>query len=283
MKKQSKNPTRGKSSDILQELYGDTSKYKKIMQNWASKLKKQYPNKHLSEIFDGLATHIITIMPMIFCDALANDLGKKVDDKFLAAIGLSCLLISTHDDVVDEMPKDRIKLAALVYAGNIAALEGIKLFGKKNFDIIQIIIDPVAQNHYLQQLVVEKLWNGNKISPKEYFVGIKHICVFTSIGPLVALALTQRKDLKKRILNFSSGYGLALQLLDDLREIDEDKINGYISLPLLEGSPYTKTLKELYINISKARSALNPSWKHTGKFVDNIKNFAKDIERQVNG
>lgn len=253
------------------------------MKNWAIRLIDKYPNRKLAENFFRLPQQIITMLPMAFCDSLTQDLKKTCDDEILAAIGLNSFLISTHDDVVDEMPKNRKIVSGLVYAGNIAALEGMKiLFEKNRKKVAQALIDSVNKNHYLQQLVVEKLWQGKKINAKEYFDGIKHIGIFSAIGPLCALALTGRNDLKKTILKFASNYGITLQLIDDIRETEEDKIAGYSSLPLTEGTPFTCSFAKLYQHAKIARSALDKKWERMTFYVDAIDQFARKIEKEIN-
>lgn len=278
------NKTHSRSSDILKELFGDIKPYRDIMDEWAEKLKQQYSNRNLSTVFNSLSKHLITIMPMVFCDALTADLNKKADREILAAIGLSCLLISTHDDVVDEMPKDRVVIAKLIYGGNIAGLCGLKLlFQKKDTGLTKVLIDAISENHYLQQLVVEKLWQNKQITQKKYLEGIRHIYAFTSIGLMCALVITRNTSFRKQLQKFSVGYGITLQIIDDLREINEDRLSGYSSLPLLEGPPFKQSFKQIYHHIEVARGSLRPSWKNMRIIVDRIESFAKGLERKING
>lgn len=274
----------GRSSTISHLLLGNINLYTSLMKAWSKKLNTFYPDKHLSAIFSGMPRHTITIMPMALCDGLAKDLDKKPGKQLLSAIGLCCLLISTHDDVVDEMPKDRRILASLVYGGNIAGLWGTKLLlSNKYTGIAGVLFDSISQNHYLQQLVVEKLWETKKITVRGYLDGIKHISVFAAIGPLCALAYTKKPELKQRVLKFAYSYGIALQLIDDLREQEEDKEFGYKSLPLLEGAPYKKSFSLLYQNIALARAALLPSWKNMNSFIDRLETFSNNLKEAIDG
>lgn len=151
---------KGHSSDLI-SLIIPNPKYQKLMKLQVKKLVRKYPNPYLAKVFSTLDKKILTIGPMSLCDNLSMDLGKKADDQLLNAIGLSCLVISAHDDVVDEPPKNRSEIAALIYAGNIALLEGIKLLTElKANKVIHYLIDTINQNHYYQQLRVDLVWFG---------------------------------------------------------------------------------------------------------------------------
>jgi len=285
--KQTHNSIRSKhrSSDILTELYGDTSRYVKIMNKEASKLKKKYPDKILGKFFSMLPNRIISISTMVLCDSLSQDLGKRCSDSTLAAIGLNSLPISTHDDVVDETPASREFIAGLVYAGNISALEGQNiLFRTKQPHVAIALNEAVNENHYLQQLTVYKLWKGQgTISSEQYFDGIKHVCIFASIGPRCALAIANRENLKAKIMRFSTGYGRAVQLLDDIIEVEEDRKSGYSSLPLSEGKPFKQSFKEIRKNIRLARSTIDPRWRRMSILLKRLEVFAQRVERQISG
>lgn len=275
-------PEGPQTSQINHLLFGDTTKYEKVMVGEAKKLARTYPDKDLNQIFTTLSQHGLTLGPMSACDTLAKDLGINVGSDILAAIGLSCLLISTHDDVVDEMPKSRQQVSQLLFAGNIALLEGMRiLFKKGNLQLAEIIINAVNQNHYLQHRGVGILWTGKEISKKTYLSAIRHTGILASIGPLSAICIARKMNLEKRVSAFSMSYGIALQILDDLRELEEDKLSGYISLPLVEGPPFTNSFEELFRNINIARMSLNKNWKRTQEFVDRIERIAESLRKEI--
>lgn len=270
---------RGKTSEILELLYGETDYCKQILQKYTQELARTYNNKNLGLLFSSLGGRIIAIAPMKLCEALVKDLGKKVKDEELAALGLHMLAISTHDDVVDEMKPDRTLTASLIYAGNIASNAGSKLLlRQQNRKAATLLLDTVNQNHFRQQIVIETLWKRPPASFKEYTEGIWHICVFTQIGLEYALALVNRQDLTKRIKQYAEGYGIALQLVDDLREVEEDKKFGYWSYPIVEGEPYRRSFKELFRHIEICKQSVPASWKNMRELVERLEKFALSID-----
>lgn len=99
----------GKSSDILEELYGKAEYYESLLTPYTTDIARRYPNQLLDKFFSSLGKRMIAVCPMAFCNNFLKDLNKVPDEKDLAALGLHMLAISTHDDVADEMPKDRIE------------------------------------------------------------------------------------------------------------------------------------------------------------------------------
>lgn len=267
------------SSALKEQLYGDLSRYQSILRPYQSLLIKKYPNDSLEKIFNLLDKKVIALAPMALCDALLADLSKTATKKELAALGLHLLAISTHDDVVDELPKNRQYVAALTYAGNISTNEGSKLLiNLKNKKAAEVLLDYINFNHYYQQIVAETLWVRNPKNFKQYTQEIKHICIYIAIGLMYGLALSNRQDLKKVILKFSNHYGLAMQLIDDIREVEEDKINGYYSYPITEGYPYKKSHEQLMYNLAKAKIVLPPKFKNLSLIVDKMISVAKDLK-----
>jgi len=125
-----KKISKGRSSEIINRIFGDTSFYSRILKEKARQLSRKYNDADLIKKFNEMPFRFISISPMAFYSAMMKDLGKKPDKNILTAIGLSCLAIGTHDDVVDETPKKKRDIAALVYSGNIASLEGMKMLLK---------------------------------------------------------------------------------------------------------------------------------------------------------
>lgn len=270
---------KGRSSDILNDLFGDTSIYTKAISSCVRILDRKYPDEQLSKIFSTLGCRTVTILPISLCDAFSSDLGTWIDKKILAAIGLACVIVATHDDVVDEMPTDQKTLASLIYGGDITNLYGLKAL--LNFTdplVVNTFIDTLIQNHYLQKRVVDKLWQGHNVSNKQYFDAVKHWRMFCSIGPLCALALTNRMKLKNRIITFSNGYGIAFQLLDDLREVDEDRERGYHSIPNQEGYPYVETFRQIHNHLKSARKSTKPGWRKVNLLLHNMEEVVNRLE-----
>lgn len=258
-----KQLNQGHSSDLV-SLVVPNPKYQKLLAIKAKKLSKKYKNQYLNQVFSTLDKKLLTIGPVSLCDNLVKDLGGECNDQLLTAIGLCCLVISSHDDVVDEPPKNRSEIAALVYAGNIALLEGIKLFIKLKKDkTLVYLIDTINQNHYYQQLRVDLVWEQSPKDLKQYLKGIADGQSLAMIGPICALSLTNNDSLIQRLSEFSKSYAIILQLIDDIKETDEDKLSGYNSYALLEGKPFTNSFKEVRKHLRRAERLLNPEWKNT--------------------
>lgn len=272
-----------KSSEILLNLLGETSKYTRIMQAETRKLKKKYSNKNLQKIFDTLPNKIITICPMLLCDELTKDLGGKCNEKILAAVGLICFTLSTHDDVVDETPRQRSQLAALTYAGNLTTLESIQILEKyRNQKLTTTLIQTVCENHLKQQFRVDLLWEKKPKNVNDYLKGIEDLNSLAAIGPLIALEITRKPNLKQKIRQFAEGYGKALQIIDDIREIEEDIQAGYTSFPAIEGKPFKKSFGQLKKHLRIAQQALNPKWRRMLAIVKKAQSFTRNLQDEFN-
>lgn len=268
----------GKSSDIIFQLYGSTKRYQDILKPYIKKLVKEYPSNNLKVLFETLGKKFITVMPMKLCEAIMNDFGKKPTNSELSALGLHMLAISTHDDVVDEMSQDKINKAALIYSGNLTSNKASQiLMNLKDKNAGILLLDLINQNHFYQQIVVETLWTKKPKTFSEYTKGINHICTFTEIGLQYGLALCQKQVLKNRIKSFAINYGLAIQMIDDLREVEEDKKFGYWSYPVIEGFPYTKTISELNNNVINCKKSIPIKWKNINKLIYRLERFALKI------
>ena len=269
----------GTSSKISSILYKNPEKYKKLLEPYERALIKKYPDPYLKTFFGSIGNKIISIGPMYLCESLAKDLSASVTEKDLAALGLHMLAISTHDDVVDETPVDRIALGALVYAGNIATNEGSKILIRQNKQkAADVLLEMINLNHLYQQRVLESLWQKKPDSFKEYKKGIEHICIYTAIGLVYGLALIDKLNYKKRIMEFSYGYGIACQLIDDLREQEEDRKNGYWSYPLVEGPPFSNSFAQLFKHLDQALEAIPTDWQNLRTIVSNMRQFALNLK-----
>lgn len=230
-----KDQTRIASSELVDVLLGNISRYQKLLAKERDRIKSAFPDKAiLDSMFDGMPGRIINICPMTLCDRMCIDLlGEEAPDELLSGIGLSMYSISTHDDIVDESPHERLTLAGLAYAGDITALEGAKILIENSYeDVLAGIIEDICTNHYYQTLIVNSIW---KESTDEvgYMRAISHTKYWAVIGLKAAIIYAGRKDLRGFIYEFADCYGTTCQLFDDMREIDDDVTNGYWSLPII--------------------------------------------------
>lgn len=230
-----KDKVRVASSELANILLGDISKYQKLLEKEKERLKNRYPDKDiLDSMFDGIRGRIINICPMTLCDRMCMDiLNKEAPNDLLIGVGLSMYPISTHDDLVDEMPKERLIIAGLAYAGDIAALEGAKILIEKGYANVTVgITEDICTNHYYQTLIANSIWKETT-DEVGYMRAISHTKYWAAIGLKAAMIYAERNDLRQFVYEFSDFYGTTCQLFDDMREIDDDIVNGYWSLPII--------------------------------------------------
>lgn len=228
-----KDGTRVASSTLTTELLGDVTRYQMLLQKEQKKLLEQYTdNSILDSIFSLLDTRIINLCPMVLCDRFLHDRDKHGTDPLLAGLGLSMFSISTHDDVVDELPQNRLDVAGLVYGGNIATLEGLKiLYEARLGHVASEVITYINMNHYYQTKIVTSLWS-HPCNKNEYLAAINHTKYWAEIDMRAAIVFSQDWHFANFVEIFARYYGLTCQIFDDMREIDDDVKNGYWSLPI---------------------------------------------------
>lgn len=228
-----RNTTRIASSELADVLLGDTSRHRELLSAAKARLKVAYPDGMiLDSMFDALDSRIINLCPMVLCDSMLKDLSADSPDALLTAVGLTMFSISTHDDLVDELPRDRIAIAGLTYAGNIATLEGLRLFMEDGYqNEAMAVLDPVNKNHYYQTKIAGTLWVG-PTDEQGYLDAISHTKYWVAAGLKAAIVFAGREDLHPFVDEFSECYGTTCQLYDDIREVKDDAVNGYWSLPI---------------------------------------------------
>lgn len=248
--------TRIASSELLEVLFGDTSKYRTLLKAEKGRLMKLYPDAMiLDSMFSAIDSRIINICPMVLCDFLLRDLSVDSPEGLLAALGLTMFSISTHDDLVDELPRDRVSIAGLTYAGNIATLEGLKLFLEKGYvKEAATVIDCVDKNHYFQTKITGTLWQA-PTDERGYLEAIGHTKYWVAAGLKAGIVYAGREDLNPFVDEFSECYGTTCQLYDDIREIRDDVRNGYWSLPISLATANGLNLEDpAHLNIAIQRS-----------------------------
>lgn len=228
-----KDSARTASSTLINELLGDVSHYQELLRKEQVRLLEQYEDSSiLNSIFSFLDTRVINLCPMTLCDRLLQDIGEQASDPLLTGLGLAMYSISTHDDVVDELPPERLNVAGLVYGGNIATLEGLRILYDAGLGYVASeVIGCVNKNHYYQTKIVSSLWN-HPCEEDEYLAAISHTGYWAEIGLRAAVAFSQNKSLSSFVSEFARCYGLTCQIFDDMREIDDDVKNGYWSLAI---------------------------------------------------
>lgn len=269
----------GTTSSIKSSLFGDVNHFSQLLMGPAKDLASRYDNRHFQELFRSLPHRSITVGPMSMASRLAKDLGCDISENILVALGVLCFHISTHDDLIDEPPHGRAEKAALLYAGNISLIEGMKMLQRElDSEQVVFILRQVERNHLLQQVCVETLWDDCPRDLKEYEKGIQHIGSLIGIGVCTALAVTHNEDLWADLENICADYGAGLQLLDDINEAHEDEKAGYTSYPVLEGAPYESSFKMIDECLDKADALLDQRYIHFRELLLNVQIVKKRIE-----
>lgn len=277
------------SSNIKDALLGDTRRYSRILRKHADFLSERYPDRLLSKCLGEMPERFVSIGPMSNCDALLSDLGIKAPDNLLAGIGMIAFHISTYDDIVDEPPSSREKVAALAYSGNIALIEGIELMVDSGLTApMSAALEEIKRNSYMQQKVTGILWRKKYPDKEGYFRGIMHIVSWASIGPMAALAYAEKTGSCSSVERFCKNYGIAIQIIDDINEIGDDLKNGYRSLPIIEarkrGIDLTRRTREktellesfkdeALTRLDSAKSAIPKEWTNLGEKADMLKRY----------
>lgn len=231
--KYEKDDVRKASSELMAELLGNVSRYQNLLEKEKMNIFSRYNDESiLNSVFASLDTRIINLCPMVLCDRMLSDLGMASSDALLSGLGLAMYSISTHDDVVDEFPRERLIVAGLVYGGNIATLEGLKILCDAGLShVASEVITCVNKNHYYQTKIITSLWD-HPCNKDEYLSAISHTGYWAEIGLRAALAFSGKQNLSNFVSEFAKCYGLTCQIFDDMREIDDDVRNGYWSLPV---------------------------------------------------
>ena len=183
-------------SKLIYDLYEKPEYYSKILEKHVDEYLRKYDNKHLQRLFDILPYKFIAICPIALCDSLLVDLGEKCSDKQLAALGFVMFGISMHDDIVDELFNDRQLVANLLFSGNIACNEGIKLLAESNqTKELSNLLSVVNENHFYQHYNIYTLWSKKPSEFDEYLDGLKHDIAFIRIGLEYALTIASKCEM----------------------------------------------------------------------------------------
>lgn len=231
------------SSELNNPLFGDVTKYSNILRIQKGYLQEKYPDSALQSALEGLDSRIISIAPMVLFETMLDDLGSDSNEKLLAGLGLIMYSVSTHDDVVDERPPQRLDVASLIYAGDITTLEGMSLLMDTGCpETISSIIKYLNLTNLAQTKIVKDLWDHSS-DEETYLESINTTRYWAEVGLQAAIIYADRPDLHDFVDRFSILYGKTCQLFDDVREIDDDVKNGYYSLPIILAQEHNWDLK----------------------------------------
>lgn len=278
------------SSKIRRQLLGNTSRYEHLLSMEAKRLAGKYPDRELARQFAAVPAGFVSIAPMALCEAALADMGLKTPDRLLVALALINVHISTHDDVVDETPETKSGIAAMVYAGNITLIEGMQMLVNEGYEnVLDAAMEKVKVNHLMQRRVIDYLWKEGMPTRAEYLKGIRHIISWVSIGIYAALEYAGRTaDYGRRMGVFCENYGLSIQFMDDMREMEEDSQHRYWSLPIIKARTHNldissnevknrlaDELKAMILEKTKrAATALPAHWDATRRMATRLYDYA---------
>lgn len=266
------------TSDIVDDALGGVARYRTLLWVVARDLAQRFPDPDLQPLFQAMPEKAIGLVLMALCDRVAGDLGEEAPARLLQAVGALALHLSTHDDVVDERPPDRRAVGALLYAGDLSALDGLqRLQAIGRPDVTEAVVRTIARNHAAQQCVLRLLWEQVPASFDDYRRGLEHSTHLVGIGVHAGLAWAHRSDLEARCRPFCEAYGLAFQLIDDLIEVDQDRQSGYHSYAVIEGPPYAESRRRLVAALQEARATLESTWTETRDLVARLERVAHAI------
>lgn len=268
------------TSDIVDDALGGVAQYRALLRVVARDLAQRFPDPDLRPLFQAMPKKAIGPVLMALCDRIAGDLGEEAPANLLQAVGALAFHLSTHDDIVDERPSERRAVGALLYAGNITALDGLqRLQAIGRSDVTDAIVRTIARNHAAQQRVLRLLWEQSPASFDDYRRGLEHSTHLVGIGVHTGLAWARRSDLEARCRPFCEAYGLAFQLIDDLIEVDQDRQSGYHSYAVVEGPPYVESRRWLVAALQEAGAALESTWTETRDLVARLQRVAHAVLR----
>ncbi len=278
------------SSEIRSQLLGNTSHYERLLSIEARRLTRKYPDPELARQFAKISMGFVSIAPMALCKAALADMDLKAPDRLLVALALINVHISTHDDVVDETPETKSGIAAMLYAGNITLIEGMQMLVNEGYEnVLDAAMEKVKVNHLMQRRVIDYLWKEEMPTRAEYLKGIRHIISWASIGVYAALEYAGRTaDYGKRMGVFCENYGLSIQFMDDMREMEEDSQHGYWSLPIIRARTHNLDISSMEVknelavdlkamifrNTDRAASALPTNWDAMRSMVTRLYDYA---------
>ena len=216
-----------------------------------------YPNDTLNKILHAPAKRIRPAIAFLLLKANNKDISQE-DFDFQIAIELAHTASLIHDDVIDESSQRRGVSSMNSTDGNkLAILAGDYLL---SIALKKIINQPSAITKFLNTFTEMALGEINQLLTKFQHTNLETYLEKThkKTAELFALALHNTSS------EFGLNFGLAFQIHNDLKDIDEDIKNGIYTAPVIfsgstnvsdVGIQKTKDLINYYL--LKAKDELN--------------------------
>lgn len=196
---------------------------------------------------------------------IAEAMGVKAEDavKTAAAMQLSEDWILIHDDIEDhsDVRRDAPTLHKL-YGTELAINAGDSLH-MIMWKIISDIGNPKISEEFYKMLFrtalgqgVEQIWANDKkkLTDEEYyFIADSKSAYYSIAGPMrlgAIIAGATDKQLDK-LTDFGLHLGRCFQLVDDILDIDQDKLEGKSTIALTRGEKYARNEAEKEKNLAR--------------------------------
>lgn len=188
---------------------------------------------------------------------IANALGKNESDvvKIAATMQLSEEWILIHDDIEDDSDTRRGGPTLHKEFGHELAInagDALHIIMWKM--VIDVALPKISEEFYRMLMRtalgqgVEQIWTNRKskeITDDEYFfVADSKSAYYSVAGPmrLGAIVAGANADQLDKITEFGLYLGRCFQLVDDLLDLEQDKLEGKVTLANTKGVEYTKHL-----------------------------------------
>jgi geranylgeranyl diphosphate synthase type II len=185
---------------------------------------------------------------------IAEAMGAKTKDaiKTAAAMQLSEEWILIHDDIEDHSDVRRGAPTLHKLYGTELAINAGDSLHMIMWKIISDIGKPEINEEFYKMLFrtalgqgVEQIWTNDKKKLKDdeyYFIADSKSAYYSIAGPmrLGAIIAGARKSQIDKLTNFGLHLGRCFQLVDDILDIDQDKVEGKSTLALTKGKKYAR-------------------------------------------
>jgi geranylgeranyl pyrophosphate synthase len=185
---------------------------------------------------------------------IAEAMGAKTKDaiKTAAAMQLSEEWILIHDDIEDHSDVRRGAPTLHKLYGTELAINAGDSLHMIMWKIISDIGKPEINEEFYKMLFrtalgqgVEQIWTNDKKKLKDdeyYFIADSKSAYYSIAGPmrLGAIIAGARKSQIDKLTNFGLHLGRCFQLVDDILDIDQDKVEGKSTLALTKGKEYAR-------------------------------------------
>lgn len=249
------NPLMNKTySEIISVVRGDIARLEEEIIKGL-----EFPNDSLRELLQGSGKRIRPALAFLFLRAKGLEVtGEQI--AFQTAIELAHTASLIHDDIIDSSTERRGKLTlGAQFDDKIAVLTGDYLL---SIALKKIVDKPVILNKFfdtfsqMAQGEINQQFSRFEIPKKEEYL---HKTIQKTAG-LFKLALNDVAE------DFGLNFGIAFQIKNDLKDINEDVKNGIYTAPVIfsGGEEITPAA------IQETKNIINSYLSKAGKSLENL-------------